>query len=247
MFFKKKKRKDVAASKIVIGKNTARRAMGYNRLTDNVLYMGADGKNKVIQIESACASEGKSTICCNLAVSLGQTNKKVLVVDLDFHRPTTHMIFGLGKGGGIGEYMLGKLNKEQIIKKTEYENVDLVTVGDNVHNSSLILISETFRELIESFREKYDYVLLDCAPMLMVSDYIHISKVSDGVLFVVAYGSTTKTNVTDAVNELNRNDIKILGSVLSMYEEEGNGYYYGKYRGYYRNNYYANDEVSDKK
>ncbi len=242
MLFKKKRRKNPTVSKIVIGKGNIRRATGYNRLTDNVLYMGADGSNRVIQIESAGASEGKSTICCNLAVSLGQTDKKVLVVDLDFHRPTTHMIFGLGKGNGIGEYMLGKASKEKIVKKTEYKNVDLVTVGDNVHNSSLILSSETFKELMNSFRNEYDYVILDCAPMLMVSDYIHISKVSDGVLFVVASGSTTKNSVVESINELKRNDIKILGTVLSMYEEGNDGYYYGKYRGYYRNNYYTTEE-----
>ncbi len=232
MLFKKNKQQKLNTRKIVIGKGTTKRAMGYNRLTDNVLYMGADGKNRVIQMESSCAAEGKSTICCNLAVSLGLTNKKVLVVDLDFHRPTTHMVFGLGKAKGIGEYMLGELKREEIIKKTEYENVDLVTVGDNVHNSSLILISDTFKKLIESFRKDYDYILLDCAPVLMVSDYIHISKVSDGVLFVVAYGHTTKNNVVEATNELKRNDIKILGSVLSMYEENRDGYYGGYY---YRN------------
>ncbi len=241
MFFKKNRRKDLGVRKIVIGKGTTRRAMGYNRLTDNVLYMGTDGKNRVIQMESSCAAEGKSTICCNLAVSLGMTNKKVLVVDLDFHRPTTHMIFGLGKAQGIGEYMLGEATREQIIKKTEYENVDLVTVGDNVHNSSFILISDMFKNLIDSFRKDYDYILLDCAPVLMVSDYIHISKVSDGVLFVVAYGTTTKNNAVDAVNELRRNDIKILGSVLSMYEEDRDGYYGGYY---YRNNEDASSKNS---
>ncbi len=235
MLFKKKRKKIQGSAKIVVGEGASRRVVeNYNRLKDNILYMGADGSNRVIQIDSACSSEGKTTICCNLAVSLGQTNKKVVVVDLDFRRPNAHKVFGLSKTNGISEYMLGTLGFKDIIKHTSYENVDLITGGENVYNSSLILVSDTFKEMIASLRKEYDYVLLDCAPILTISDYIHISKVSDGVLFVVAHASTSKTNVADAIKELRRNDIKILGSVFSMYEnKKGNTYY----------DYYYSDRV----
>ncbi len=229
MFFKKKN-KNFETARIMIGEGASRKIVeNYNRLKDNILYMGADGKNRVIQVESACAAEGKTTICCNLAVSLGQTNKKVVVIDLDFRRPTAHKVFNGTKANGISEYMLGAINKKQLIKHTQYENVDLITGGENVYNSSLILVSDVFKELIASLKEEYDYILLDCAPILTVSDYIHISKVSDGVLFVVAYGITTRNNVSEAVKELNRNDIKILGSVFSMYKNKRGRAYYDYY------------------
>jgi capsular exopolysaccharide synthesis family protein len=230
MLFKKNKSKDQELAKIVVGKGASRRTVeGYNRLKDNVLYMSADGKNKVIQIESARASEGKTTICCNLAVSLGLTKKKVVVVDLDFYRPTAHVVFGQERANGVSDYILGSITKKELIKHTEYENVDLITGGENVYNSSLILVSDTFKELINSLKEEYDYVLLDCAPVLAVSDYIHISEVSDGVLFVVAYASTTKNSVADAVKELKRNGVNILGSVFSKYERKKDGGYYDYY------------------
>ncbi len=236
MLFKKKKHKNYEPAKIMIGEGASRRIVeNYNRLKDNILYMGADGKNKVIQIESACAAEGKTSVCCNLAVSLGQTKKKVVVVDLDFRRPTAHMVFELNKDNGISEFMIGSITKEQIIKHTKYDNVDLITGGENIYNSSLVLVSDTFKELIAWLREEYDYVLLDCAPVLNVSDYIHISKVSDGVLFVVAYASTTKNNVQAAVKELRRNNINILGSVFSKYQNK-------KEEGYFDYYYYSSSK-----
>ena len=201
--------------------------------------MSADGKNKVIQFESAVAGEGKTSVTCNLAVSLGLTDKKVVVVDLDFRKPKDHIVFELSKDIGISEYMLGTAKREDIIKHTKYQNVDLITGGEKVHNSSLVLVSEVFKDLIASLREEYDYVLLDCAPVLQISDYIHISKVSDGVLFVVAYAQTIKTQAADAVKELKRNGINILGTVFSMYDRK-------KDRGYgYKYYYYTNDAESE--
>ena len=213
---------------------------GYTRLRDNIIYINSDGNHKVIQIESAMAKEGKTSVTANLAVSLGLTDKKVVVVDLDFRRPRLHRVFKLTKEQGIAEYMMGSIGFEQVIKPTQYKNVDLVTRGTEVYNPALILVSDKFKELIAKLREKYDFVLLDCAPVLQVSDYIHISKVSDGALLLVAYGRTTKAQVSEAVKELRKNEITILGTMFTMYDRKkdsryGYGGYYGKY--YYDSTY----------
>ena len=249
--FSKKKKKGSDKIEIVVTENAVSKAgEGYNRLRDNILFMNADGNTKVIQVESSLAHEGKTTVCCNIAVSLGYTNKKVCIVDLDFRRPRTHRAFGLSKDVGIAEYLMGNAELDKIVKHTEYPNVDIVTRGAKVYNPSLLLISDKFKEFMASLREKYDYVIVDCAPVLQVSDYIHISKVTDGVLFVVAYGITTKAQVVDAVNELKKNDIRVLGSVFTMYDskqDEGYGRY-GKY--YYYNSYskiYTVDDTDEDK
>ena len=228
MFGKKKNKEVNDERKIVYCEGSSFRVIeAYNRLKDNILYMSADGKNRVIQIESASSGEGKSTVVANLAVALGQTEKKVCIVDLDFRKPKTHTFFELSKEVGISEYMRGEVKKEEIIKHTSYHNVDLVTGGGTIHNSSLILVSEVFKQLITWLKGQYDYVLLDCAPVLQISDYIHIAKVSDGVLFVVAYAQTTKAEAQEAIKELKRNNINILGSVFAKYDakEEGDKYY----------------------
>jgi capsular exopolysaccharide synthesis family protein len=224
----KKNRNGAEVGKIIIGEGcNSHQIEGYNRLKDNVLYMNADGKNKVIQVESAVSGEGKTTVLCNLAVSLGLTDKKVVVVDLDFHRPRTHRLLKVDKEIGIAEYILGNSDKASIIKKTEFKNVDSITRGAEIYNSSLVFVSDKFKKLITELREEYDYVLLDCSPVLQVSDYIHISKVSDGVLFLVAYASTTKSQVMEAVKELKKNDANILGTVFTKYDKKKDKNYDG--------------------
>lgn len=233
MLFWKKKKNNSELGKIIVGEGASlQHVEGYNRLKDNILYMNADGKKKVIQIESAVQGEGKTTVVCNLAVSLGLTDKKVAVVDLDFHRPRTHRLFKVSKDLGIAEYILGNADIDSIIKKTEYKNVDLITRGAEIYNSSLVFVSDKFKELISALSEKYDYVLLDCAPVLQVSDYIHVSRVSDGVLFMVAYASTTKAQVAEAIKELKKNQANILGTVFTMYDKK-------KDKNYDAGNYYA--------
>ena len=226
MFFRKKANaSDVG--KIIVGDVTQVAAEGYDRLRDNILFLNADGNKKVIQVESSVASEGKTTTVCNLAVSLGLTGKKVVVVDLDFRRPKVHREFNLDKDEGIAEYILSGKDLSKIVKKSEYENVDVVTRGAEIHNSSFVFISEKFKALINALKEKYDYVLLDCPPVLLVSDYIHISKVSDGVLFIVAHARTTKSQVLEAVKELKKNGASVLGAVFTMYDKKKSKYYRG--------------------
>lgn len=228
--FKKKKNKHAQQSRIIFTEGVRVKGVeGYNRLKDNLLYMNADGNTKVIQIESSSAKEGKTTVACNLAVSLGLTDKKVCLVDLDFRRPRVHRLFEISKDEGLAEYFLGSMTKEEIIKPTAYKNVDVITRGAEIYNSSLVLVSDKFKDLIAFLREKYDYVIVDCAPVLHVSDYIHISKVSDGIIFLVAYGVTTKVQVADAMKELKKNNAKLLGTVISMYNRKDGDYNYYYY------------------
>ena len=235
--FKKKSKTNVGGKIYINAKNKSGHFEDYNRLKDNVLYLNADGKNKVIQIESSVMAEGKTTVVCNLAVGLGLTNKKVIVVDLDFRRPRVHRLFSLASDVGMAEFCLGDATKEQIIKKTNYDNVDVITRGGQVYNSSLLLVSDKFKNFIAELREEYDYVFLDCAPVLQVSDYIHISKVSDGVLFMVAFATTTKAQVAEAVKELKKNGANLLGTVLTMYEKDNDSHAYSRGK-YYRYGYY---------
>ena len=233
--FRKNKKLD-NFGKIYVNEVDSAKYEDYNRLKDNVLYMNVDGNTKVIQIESALMSEGKTTLVSNLAVSLGLTNKKVVIVDIDFRRPKVHRMFSLSKDVGVAEYVLEDKKLEDVIKPTSYKNVDVITRGAKVYNSSLLLVSDKFKKLISDLREKYDFVFLDCAPILQISDYIHVSKVSDGVLFLVAYGMTTKTQVFEAVKQLKQNNAKILGTVFTMYDNKGDKASYSK-ANYYKYKY----------
>ena len=204
----------------------------YNTLKDNILFISGENKAQVIQIESAVKSEGKTTVCCNLAVSLSFNEKKVLIIDLDFRRPHVNRFFSLPNENGIVDYMSDKVSLDDIIKSTEYAGLDIITRGTEIFNPSLLLTSEKFSELIASLRDKYDYIFLDSAPVLQVSEYIHILKISDGVLFVVACGQTQKKEIHEASELLKKSGARVLGSVMNFYNVRSNGYYGSKYYSY---------------
>lgn len=207
----------------------------YNRLRDNILYFSLDGNNRVIQIESSIAGEGKTTLASNLAVSLQQANKKVVIMDLDFRKSRTHRHFKVENIDGLTDYLIDKVPYEKMIKKTKY-NVDLINSGSSVQNTTSIFTSDKFKSLIKQLRDTYDYVILDCPPVLVVSDYIHIGQISDCCLFAVAHGLTKKLQVKEAVQELRKNNINIIGSVYTFYNRKKDQKGYGYGHGYYEYN-----------
>ena len=209
----------------------------YNRLKDNILYYCSDGKCKVIQVESSIAGEGKTTLTSNLAVSLAMNDKKVIVVDFDLRKARMHRPFKVSRDGGIGDFVSGEMTKEEIIKHTEY-GVDVITRGKQIYNASLVLSSVKIKDLIEELKSEYDFVLLDCPPILIISDYINIARLSDAVLFVVAAGYTKKTAVKEAFAMLKRTGRDVIGAVMTFAEKSMHGYSYYKYGKYgYRYGY----------
>ena len=170
----------------------------YNSLKDNLLFMCDNGKNKVIQVESSYSGEGKTTLTCNLAVSLSYNKKKVLVMDLDFRKPRVNRLFKISNERGLVDFISDKISYEELIKKSSYEGVDVITRGSAIYNPSFLLTSDRFKSLMQKLRDEYDFILLDCPPVLQLTDYIHVSKVCDGVLFVVKYGQTKRSQVKEA-------------------------------------------------
>ena len=238
MFFKKKvveSEFENLVPKIVVGKKNGL-SESYYRLKDNIIYSSDNGKNKVFQIESAVSGEGKSTVISNTAVALARSGKKVVIVDLDFRRPKVHRIFEVSNLSGITEYMLGESDYSALIKKSEY-GVDVVNRGKAAHNASIIFTSDKFKELIEKLKEEYDIVLFDCPPVLLVSDYIHFSKLSDMIIFVACAGTTHRAQLKEAYELIKKCNPNILGTVMTY---RNLGKFSLKYGGYYRSNYYRN-------
>ena len=207
-----------------------------DRLKDNILYWAIDGEKKVVQFESSVSGEAKTTTNANLAVALGDAGKKVVLVDLDFRKPRVHRAFKLENTNGISDYMIDKINKESLIKETEYANVSVITRGSEVQNPTSILTSAKLENLIAELRQEFDFVLLDCPPVLLISDYIHIARLSDGVIFNIAFASTKKAQVRDAIALLRNNNISIIGAVFTFYNpKKANSY--SEYSNYSYYNY----------
>lgn len=183
-------------------------------LKDNLLFFAESGK-KVFQFESSISGEGKTTLVANLGVALAKHKKKVVVVDLDFRNAGVSKPFGISEEKGLGDYFYEETNTEDLIKTTEY-GVDVITVGKDVANPSLALSSTKMVELIEKLKVAYDFILLDCSPIITSSDYMHVAKLSDGVILVVSNDYVKKTTALESVRLLQKLNVTILGGVMTF-------------------------------
>lgn len=210
--FFKKKRPSVPARIMVTKGGRTTLDESYNRLKDNILYFGISGK-KVIQVEATISGEGKTTLVCNLGASLAFNDKKVVVIDLDFRNAGVSKVFGVDEAIGVGDYVLEGAPLDSIIKHTDF-GVDVITRGRVVYNSSFVLDSNKMVELIDELRKKYDFILLDCPPVLLMSDYMHVAQFSDGILYTVSASFVKRSAVRESLMLLSKLDVPILGSVM---------------------------------
>lgn len=201
-------------------KRTVKAAMkteGVKRLKDHVLCITGGGEIKVLQLVCSVSGEGMAEAAIELAVQLGINGRRVLLIDLDFANAKTGKAFNLADAKGLKEYVEGDLTPENIINKTAFAGVDVITRGGAVDNSSLVLLSEKFGKLVKTLRGGYDVILAITAPVLEASDYMHVAKFTDAAIFFAAFGRTKKAQVKEAVGELKERGVKLLGSVYTYY------------------------------
>ena len=202
----------------------------YKTLRTNVNFALADAEGcKVILVTSAMQSEGKSLTALNLAISLAQTEAKVLIVDCDLRRPKLNRLLGASANVGLSNLLMDPKKLNGIILKHEQLGISVILSGDIPPNPSELLASARMQTLITALRSKYDYIIIDTPPVDMVIDSVVLAPLSDGVLFVVKADQSERGAVIHAMEQLEYAKAKVLGFVFNgMNSESGSGY--GKYR-----------------
>jgi tyrosine-protein kinase Etk/Wzc len=153
----------------------------------NLNFLAPD-KGKVICITSSVSGEGKSLISVNLAYSLTLTQKKVLIIAADLRKSALHLTFNVSNNQGLSSYLSGQANFNTICSKTTIENLDLITAGTNPPNPSELLQGHMMVTLIEKLRPLYDVIIIDSAPIGLISDIKPIMKCADINLFILRSG-----------------------------------------------------------
>ena len=199
----------------------------FQKVLINLDYVNIDGNLKVIQFTSTLVSEGKTTFIANFSYLLGQRNKKVIVVDLDLRKPKINRIFNSPNKDGLTDYLSGKTTFENLIKHSDELGIDYIVAGEKTTAVVNVLEANKLKELIEQLKASYDYVLLDTPPVIAVSDALYIAKRADGVIFIVAQSIAKKGLVREAVQTLKRNDVKIIGTILTQVDVKRGEYGYG--------------------
>ena len=217
----------------------------FKRMRTNVLIsLGEQSEkgNNIIGVTSAQPSEGKSTISINLAYSLAELGKSVILLDCDLRRPTIHTKMGIQQTIGITEVLSGSenLSKAPIRYKNSANSVffDVIVAGKTLDNPSEMLSSQNFRQVLEVAGKSYDVVILDLPPVNAVIDAAVVAQLTDGLVLVIRENHCPRFVLKDCMEQLQYVKANILGFVMNgSINGAGKRYQYGKaYR--YGNAYY---------
>ena len=203
----------------------------YKTLRTNIMFSIPAEGCKMVGITSAQSMDGKSINCLNLAITVAQTNARVLLVDADLRLPKIARLLDMDAIPGISNVLVGLSSLKESVKASAYPGLDVLLSGDIPPNPSELLGSETMSKLLAELGKSYDYIFFDMPPVNVVSDAVAMSKYLSGVVLVVRAGMSDRENVTKAINQLEFVDATILGIVLNGVQP-GTGRKYGKYRKY---------------
>ena len=165
----------------------------FRQVRTSLLYQGT---KKKLLVTSSIPGEGKSFIASNIAVSLSLTEKKVVLVELDLRKPKLGKIFQLTDNPGMSEYLQGKTGVEKVIQSTSInENLFVIPAGSIPDNPSELVLNIRLAELFSKLEKKFDYIVIETAPVNIVTDAYIISRHSDAILYVVRQGVTKKSDL----------------------------------------------------
>lgn len=209
-------------------------------LRTSIVLSALEHPRRVLLMTSSVPGEGKSTVGSNLAASLVQFGK-VLVIDADLRRPTLHKNFALPVGtAGLANYLAETAALDECIRPVD--NVDLMPAGAVPPNPQELLMSPRLGELMSVLRERYDYIIVDSPPCMAVSDAIILSGLVDSVVYVVKANATPIPVAQRGVGQLLQKNAAILGVVLNQVDVKKAQRYGENYEGYY--DYYGYSSTS---
>ncbi|NDJ53169.1 MAG: CpsD/CapB family tyrosine-protein kinase [Chloroflexi bacterium] len=198
----------------------------YRSLRTNLVFSSLENTLHTVLVTSPAPGEGKSTALANLAVTMAQSGKRTLIVDTDLRRPTQHEIWGIPQEPGLTNMIVGDVTNPPIIA-TEVESLSVLPTGARPPNPADLLGSARMAGLIETIKAQADFVLFDAPPIIAVTDAALLAAHLDGVLLVLRAGSTRREHAAQAKEQLDRLNIRIIGSVLlNAQVEAGMGSYY---------------------
>lgn len=197
----------------------------YNAVRTALSLTSSSGFPRTLMVTSTEMSEGKSATVFALAVGLGRSGRRVLVADADLRRPNMHNYLGFENNAGLSEALTGNLSSDQAIRQTEHQGVSFIPAGPPPPNPSELLETQ-LKDWLASTKDKYDVVLLDCPPVLGLSDALMVGAASDGALYVIESGRNLPKAIRWATNRLQKASVKIFGLVISKFDAGKSGLSY---------------------
>lgn len=219
-----------------------------NTICSNIFFSGRNLKK--IAFTSCVAGEGKSYITMNVARNLTKRDMSVVLVDCDLRR--SHMIKRYGVHAedhilGMAHYLVGQAEIHDVIYSTNVPNLYIVPQGRDISDPVPLLGSTYFSQMIDTLAEEFDVVIIDTPPVGLVVDAAEIAKSCDGVVFIIEYGKTRRSEFVQAKKQIDLVNSRILGCVINKmtFNSLTSQRYYNKYQyTHYNNEYYTRSSKS---
>ncbi len=206
----------------------SRPAEAYRSVRTAICFSVAGDAHRVIQVTSPAAGDGKSTLAVNLAVSLAQSGKKTILVESDFRRPKVHRICGVANDVGIVDVLRGRAELTDVIQELAVDELSVLPCGRMPRDPSELLTRPEYESLLEVLRDKFDYVVVDTPPVLVVTDACSVAPRADAVIVCMRLGRHTRDFGRRAFDQLRDVGANVVGIVINGVEES-DAYGYGSY------------------
>lgn len=233
--------------KAVIEKPQSMMAEAFKIIRTNLFFSAPADRQRTLMITSPKPEDGKTTIAANLAATIAQSARRVLLVDANFRRPAVGNVFASPNGVGLSNVLIGQKTLSDVCLSTQLPNLDVVASGPIPPNPGELLSSPQMQDFIAEAAEKYDQVIFDSPPVLLVSDALVLASLVDGVILVVRAHQSSRGVVNRARELLERVNARLFGATLNAAQSRRGGYFREQFRTFYDYQAEASELESDRK
>lgn len=204
-------------------------AESFRTIRTNLQYMMGDKRKGLIVVTSNSPGEGKTFCSINLAAILAKGGKKVILLELDLHRPRVQKGLDITSVNGFSTIAIGKCEIPDAVLSTTVENLDVILSGPLPPNPSEIVVSSKLEEVLDFCRDNYDFTIIDTPPVGLISDALVLMKKADCTLFVVSTKVSYRTIINNVLELFQQHNVKQVSFILNYVKKKRSRYYYSKY------------------
>jgi tyrosine-protein kinase Etk/Wzc len=204
----------------------------FRAIRTNLEYFASERKSKVVLLTSYLPGEGKTFCSVNLSTILAKAGKKVLLLELDLHKPKVQKAFNMESVIGASNVLIGKSDISSTIQKTEIENLFVMLSGPTPPNASELIVSKYLTDIFDYGRENFDYVIVDTPPVGLITDALVMMKNVDVSLFVINTKFAKKQIINIVEEIVQTNKLQNFALILNGVKRRKSGYYYNYGYGY---------------
>ena len=236
----KNEKADVAMIKYLVAKPFSRFSEGVRTIRTGIHLSNVDRPPSIVMVCSTVPNEGKSTVAAALAASAALSDKNVLLIDADLRNPSTSNRFSMADRPGLVDLLSGTCTPQAAFNKTDVAPITLLTAGTATTNPTDIISSQKMAQLLQVLSKQYDMIIIDCPPLLAVSDGLLLANIVDSIVYVVEWNKTARDAAQRAMRMFEGNRSKVAGVVMNKVDSlRIKTYtYYSEYFGYRYDSYY---------